>query len=65
MPLYNPATMLIIYLSPQPTALFDYVDSVDGRNIARSGQALAKDLARLGTQVVAVVPWQVLAWQLP
>ena len=57
--------MLIIYLSPQPTALFDYVDSVDGRNIARRGQALAKDLARLGTQVVAVVPWQVLAWQLP
>ena len=54
--------MLIVYLSPQPTALFDYVDSVDGRNIARSGQALAKDLPRLGSEVVAIVPWQVLAW---
>ena len=54
--------MLIVYLSPHPTALFDYVDSVDGRSVSRSGQALAKDLARLGSEVVAVVPWQVLAW---
>jgi general secretion pathway protein L len=54
--------MLIVYLSPQPTALFDYVDSVDGRSVSRSGQALAKDLSRMGTEVVAIVPWQVLAW---
>jgi general secretion pathway protein L len=54
--------MLIVYLSPQPTALFDYVDSVDGRSVSRSGQALAKDLVRFGSEVVAVVPWQVLAW---
>lgn len=54
--------MLIVYLSPQPAHLFEYVDSVDGRSVSRSGQALAKDLARLGSEVVAVVPWQVLAW---
>ena len=54
--------MLIVYLSVQPTALFDFVDSVDGRSVSRSGQALAKDLVRLGSEVVAVVPWQVLAW---
>jgi len=54
--------MLIVYLSPQPTALFDYVDSVDGRSVSRSGQALAKDLSLIGTEVVAIVPWQVLAW---
>jgi general secretion pathway protein L len=54
--------MLIVYLSPQPTALFDYVKSVDGRSVSRSGQALAKDLSGLGSEVVAIVPWQVLAW---
>ncbi len=54
--------MLIVYLSPQATALFDYVDTVDGRHIARQGQALPKDLARWGSDVVAVLPWQVLAW---
>jgi len=54
--------MLIVHLQPQTTSMFDYVSSIDGRNIARSGQALAKDLPRLGGEVVAVVPWQVLAW---
>ena len=56
--------MLIVHLNPQTTPLYDYVSSVDGRNIARSGQAVAKDLPRLGGEVVAVVPWQVLAWHL-
>ena len=54
--------MLIVHLQPQTTSVFDYVSSIDGRNIARSGQSLAKDLPRLGGEVVAVVPWQVLAW---
>ena len=54
--------MLIVRLNPQATSLFDFVSSIDGRNIARSGQAAAKDLPRLGGEVVAVVPWQVLAW---
>ena len=62
MSLYNPSSMLIVHLSPQATSLFDYVSSVDGRTVAQSGQALAKDLPRLGGEVVAVVPWQVLAW---
>ena len=54
--------MLIVHLSPEPSALFDYVESVDGRHLARSGQASAKDLTRWASQVVAVVPWQALAW---
>jgi general secretion pathway protein L len=54
--------MLIVHLLPEPTNLFDYVESLDGRHIAHSGQASAQDLCRFGSQVVAVVPWQVLAW---
>jgi general secretion pathway protein L len=54
--------MLIVYLAPQPTPLFDYVDSVDGHHVARSGQVSVQDLARWGSEVVAVLPWQVLAW---
>ena len=56
--------MLIVHLNPQTTSLLDYVSSVDGRTISRSGQAVAKDLPRLGGEVVVVVPWQVLAWHL-
>lgn len=54
--------MLIVRLNPHASSLFDYVSSVDGRNIAHSGQAPANDLPRLGGEVVAVLPWQVLAW---
>ena len=64
MPLYNLTSMLIVRLNPQTTSLLDYVSSVDGRTISRSGQAVAKDLPRLGGEVVVVVPWQVLAWHL-
>jgi general secretion pathway protein L len=56
--------MLIVYLHPQPTVLFDYVETADERHIARSGQASASDLTRWGNEVVAVLPWQVLAWHM-